>query len=72
MEIEDSAALMYYTYFMMDWGKLSQEPSETKCLACGEAMMNVEPIRDKKGVVFDGLVCHRCKTVLWARRKKNP
>jgi hypothetical protein len=69
MEIEDSAALMYYTYHMMDWGTLSQKPSETRCLLCGEAMMEVEPIRDKKGVVFEGLVCHRCKTVLWARRK---
>jgi hypothetical protein len=32
-------------------------------------MMSVEPMRDKKGVVFEGLVCHKCKTVLWARRK---
>ena len=24
--------------------------------------MSVEPVRDKKGVVFDGIVCHKCKT----------
>jgi hypothetical protein len=69
MEIDDSAALIHYTYFMMDWTKLSQAPSATKCFSCGESMMNVEPIRDKKGVVFDGLVCHKCKSVIWARRK---
>jgi hypothetical protein len=68
MEIEDSAALMYQTYFMMDWGKVSQAPSTTKCLSCDGAMMSVEPARDKKGVVFDGIVCHKCKTLLWSRR----
>ena len=68
MEIEDSASLMYQTYFMMDWSKVSQEPCATKCMACGGAMMTVEPVRDKKGVVFDGLVCHKCKTVIWARK----
>jgi len=68
MEIEDSAALMYFTYYMMDWGKVSQMPSETKCLSCGGAMMGVEPVRDKKGVVFDGIVCHRCKTLIWERK----
>jgi len=69
MEIEDSASLMYQTYLMMDWAKVSQEPSATKCLSCGGPMMSVEPVRDKKGVVFDGIVCHKCKTLLWARRK---
>ena len=50
------------------WAKLSQEPSSTGCMSCGEKMMSVEPIKDKKGVVFEGLVCHKCKTVLWARK----
>jgi hypothetical protein len=69
MEIDDSSALMYYTYYMMDWPKLSPEPSAVSCLSCGEKMMSVEPISDKKGVVFEGLVCHKCKTVIWARRQ---
>jgi len=69
MEIDDSASLMYFTYFMVSWDKVSQEPSETRCMACGEAMMSVEPVTDKKGVVFQGLVCHKCKTVIWARKK---
>ncbi|HUH99839.1 MAG TPA: hypothetical protein VLY65_02240 [Nitrososphaerales archaeon] len=69
MEIDDSSALIYHTYFMMDWEKVSQSPSTTKCLGCGGPMMDVEPMRDKKGVVFDGIVCHKCKTLLWSRRK---
>ena len=68
MEIDDSAALFFYTYHMMDWGTVSQEPSETRCISCGEKMMDVGPVRDKKGVVFDGLVCHSCKTILWVRK----
>jgi len=69
MEIEDSTALIYYTYFMMNWGEVSQSPSDIKCLSCGGAMMRVEPVRDKKGVVFEGIVCHNCKTLLWNRKR---
>jgi hypothetical protein len=68
MEIEDSASLIHYTYFMVDCGNVSQAPSSTRCFSCGGAMMSVEPARDKKGVVFDGIVCHKCKTLLWSRR----
>jgi len=68
MEIDDASALIHYTYFMMNWHELRQEPSERKCVSCGEKMLNVEPVRDKKGLVFEGLVCHKCKTVLWARK----
>ncbi len=68
MEIDDASALIYYTYYMLDWGKLFQRPSETNCLSCGEKMMTVEPVKDRKGLVFEGLVCHKCKTVLWARK----
>lgn len=61
---------LFMTYFMMDWSKVSQEPSETRCLSCGALMMSVEPIEDKRGGIFDGLVCHNCKTILWSRRRK--
>ncbi|MDA4118509.1 MAG: hypothetical protein OK455_09225 [Thaumarchaeota archaeon] len=71
MEIDDSAALYYYTYHMVDWSTVLQAPSLIKCVSCGGTMMNVEPVRDKKGVVFEGLVCHGCKTVIWARRKET-
>jgi len=59
---------LFLTYFMMNWETVSQAPSATKCLSCGGAMMSVEPARDKKGVVFDGIVCHKCKTLLWTRK----
>ncbi len=67
MEIDDSTSLIFYTYFMMDWGKVSQSPSPTRCLSCGGPMMRVEPARDKKGLVYEGLVCHKCKSLLWSR-----
>ena len=69
MEIDDSSSLIYLTYHMMDWGKVSQSPSSTTCVSCGGAMLTVEPVRDKKGVVFDGIVCHKCKRVLWVKGK---
>ena len=34
-------------------------------------MVTVEPLSDNKGAAFDGLVCHTCKTVLWARRGRT-
>jgi uncharacterized protein with PIN domain len=69
LEIDDSSDLIYQTYFMVNWAKTKQTPSQTRCVSCGGAMMDVEPARDKKGVVFDGIVCHKCKTLLWTRRK---
>ena len=68
MEIDDSSALIYQTYYMMDWRNVRQEPSDTTCVSCGQKMMSVEPVKDKRGLVFEGLVCHKCKTVLWARK----
>jgi hypothetical protein len=69
MEIEDSTALIYFTYYMMKWEEVSQTPSNTRCVSCGAAMMSLEPVRDKKGVVFEGIVCHTCKTLLWNRKR---
>jgi hypothetical protein len=72
MEIDDSASLIHYTYYMMDWANVPQRPSETRCLSCGGLMMvTVDPMSDKRGAKFDGLVCHGCKTVLWARRGRR-
>jgi len=70
LEIDDSSSLMYFTYFMLQWDKVKQEPSKTRCMSCGGPMMRVEPVKDKKGVLFDGLVCHNCKRVLWSRRTR--
>jgi hypothetical protein len=60
---------LFLTYFMMNWAEVSQTPSSVKCLSCGGEMMSVEPVRDKKGVVFEGIVCHKCKTLLWSRKR---
>ena len=71
VDIDDSSSLMYMTYFMMDWKKVSQSPSPVRCMSCGGPMMSVEPVRDKKGVVFEGVVCHNCKALLWSRAKPS-
>lgn len=67
-ELRVQVSPLLLTYFMMDWGKVSQSPSATKCVGCGGTMMSVEPVKDKKGAVFEGLVCHGCKTLLWSRK----
>jgi hypothetical protein len=68
MEIDDSSSLIFYTYYMVRWDEVSQSPSKVECLSCGGKMMDVEPVRDKKGLVYEGLVCHNCKTVIWSRK----
>jgi len=67
MEIEDSGDLIYHTYFYLNWDTVKQTPSKAKCLICGGPMMDVEQVRDKKGLVYRGLVCHNCKNVLWVK-----
>jgi len=67
VRIEHSGDLIFWTYYMVDWKKTSQTPSEMKCLQCGDLMNRVEPVTDNKGVSYDGLVCHKCKRVLWAK-----
>ena len=67
MDIDDSSSLIFYTYFMVKWQEVAQSPSKTSCLSCGRPMMSVEPVKDKKGAVYSGLVCHECKTVLWTK-----
>lgn len=68
MDIEDASDLVYYTYFMLDWTKVRQAPSETTCVSCGGPMLEVGPVTDRRGRTCDGRVCHHCKTVLWIRR----
>jgi hypothetical protein len=69
LEIDDAGELMYRTYYMMDWEKVHQTDSDSSCVKCGKAMKNAEPYRDKKGLVYEGLVCHNCKMVYWLRRR---
>jgi hypothetical protein len=67
LEIDDAGELIFQTYYMMDWKKVQQTPSDRLCVACGVPMNKVEPFRDKKGLVYEGLVCHGCKSLFWLR-----
>ena len=67
MKIENAADLIYWTYYMMDWGKAKQEPSGRNCMQCGGTMNLVEPMSDAKGASYDGYVCHKDKLLIWVR-----
>lgn len=60
---------MFLTYHMLDWGKLTQSPSDQKCAECGGMMTVTVPVEDPKGVTYEGYVCHKDKRVLWLKKK---
>jgi hypothetical protein len=68
LEIDDAGELIFRTYHMMDWKVVPQTASDKLCVSCGGAMEKADPVRDKKGLVYDGFVCHRCKVVFWLKR----
>lgn len=68
VKIDKGSDLIYWTYFMVDWKKVKQSPSGQRCVQCGEEMSSAGPVEDAKGAEYDGLVCHNCKRVIWARR----
>jgi hypothetical protein len=68
MEIDDAGDLLFQTYYMLGWTGIKQGKSDDACLACGRAMLEVEEVRDKKGLVYTGRVCHECKRVFWIRK----
>lgn len=59
---------MFWTYFMIDWTKVRQGASDQKCTTCGLLMKSVETVTDGKGLEYDGVVCHNCKSVIWFRK----
>ncbi len=67
MKIESASDLVYWTYFMVDWDKTKQEPSDAKCSECGRGMAKGEPAVDMKGTRYDCYVCHKDKKVYWVR-----
>lgn len=67
MEIDDAGELIFRTYYMMDWKTVLQSSSDRRCITCGSEMKKVEPVRDKKGLVYEGLVCHNCKSIFWLK-----
>ncbi len=68
MKLERSGDLIYWTYFMFDWQKEEQHPSDRVCQGCGKTMGRVGPVSDAKGTQYDGYVCHVDKILLWVRR----
>lgn len=68
MEVDDAGELIFQTYYMLDWSRVPQENSDQTCLTCAGGMNKTEPFHDKRGLVYDGFVCHNCKTVFWVKR----
>jgi uncharacterized protein with PIN domain len=68
LEIDSAGDLIFRTYYMVDWKTALQTDSDSACISCGTRMKKVEPYRDRKGLVYDGLVCHSCKTIYWLKR----
>jgi hypothetical protein len=68
MDIEDASSLIFQTYYMMNWDTTEQLPSGMNCVNCGKPMLTVPLVRDKKGLEYEGRVCHNCKTLLWVKK----
>ncbi len=69
MKVERAGDLIFQTYFMVDWKTAKQTPSEHRCMQCGGQLQWVEPVKDSKGLVYDGLVCHTCRQILWVKKE---
>ena len=69
MKIERAGDLIYWTYYMIDWGEVRQGSSDRPCMNCGRMMNTVEAVTDGRGSSYDGLVCHNCKTLLWVKKE---
>jgi len=67
--LKTSVSPLYLTYFMLDWAKVAQSPAQVRCMACSGPLVKAEPVRDSKGISFDGIVCHHCKSVIWSRQE---
>lgn len=66
MKIEDSSELIFTTYYMVDWGKVRTVKVQEKCVQCGEQLYSTE-VEDREGKKYTGVVCHRCKRVIWLK-----
>ena len=68
IEMRIDVSPYYLTYYMLDWTKEKQTQTGARCVSCGGTLYAMETVRDKKGLEYEGTVCHKCKTVLWVRR----
>ena len=53
----------YLTYYMMDWARTARIASKDQCVTCRKPMFLVEPVTTKKGITYEGRVCHDCKSL---------
>ena len=67
MRVERAGDLIFWTYYMINWDKVKQTPSDQKCSECGDKMNKAEQAVDSKGRAYDGYVCHRDKRLVWVR-----
>ncbi len=67
MRVERASDLIYWTYHMINWDKVTQTPSDQKCSECGKPMNKAEQAIDSKGHRYDGYVCHTEKRVIWVK-----
>jgi len=67
MKVENASDLIYLTYYMIDWKKIVQVPSDQNCTECGQPMRKGEQAVDSKGNRFDCYVCHGDKRVIWLK-----
>jgi hypothetical protein len=67
MKVEKAGDLIFWTYYMIDWGRVQQTPSDQACSGCGNLMNKAERAVDSKGQKFDCYVCHTDKRVIWLK-----
>jgi len=67
VKIERAGDLINWTYFMINWEKVKQTPSDQKCAECGNPMLRAEQAIDSKGKRYDGYVCHTDKRLIWVK-----
>jgi hypothetical protein len=69
LKVDRADDLIFWTYFMIDWKKVEQTPSDQECSECGHPMSKAEEATDSKGQKFDCYVCHVDKRVIWLRAR---
>ena len=67
MRVEKAGDLMFFTYYMIKWDRVKQEPSDVRCTDCGQSMYQAEPAIDSMGHRYDGYVCHTDKRLIWVK-----
>jgi uncharacterized protein with PIN domain len=67
VKVERVGDLMFVTYYMVDWTQEKETPSGKRCAECGGEMGELEATTRDGRSAYAGLVCHKCKRLLWLR-----